>query len=254
MTLVFALVSSTPLVRPRDLHRMCDALETCALHCAQAWRREPPAVVVCDDVSKLPAYASPVVFVDNGTDMDALAVHYYTPQRGPAARVYVDRGTLLNGGTDSLVERASHEINEALVSPQVNLWADHPDAERAESGVQVAVEVSDPLQDTYVVRDAGTDWQVSNFVTPHWFDARLRDYVPTADMRFDHAGRLRHPGHVGPEGYVVLRAPASVAPGGYGAGAWRTWLEDAHGQALALLDVRAGKGHAWARTKVRLGV
>jgi hypothetical protein len=244
----FALVTQTSLVKASELYRMASALEACAKHCAETWGRLAPAIDVCDDVDKLPKNAIPVVFVDSSTDMGAIGVHYWTPQRGPAARVYVEQTSGLNAGSSSVSEAASHEILEALVSPQVNLWADYPGEAGGHPHAQVAVEPADPCQDTYVVTVGGTSWQVANFATPEWFDKRYAGYVPTSELKFDYAGRLRGAGKVGPEGYVVLRAPAAV--GGY-----VTWLEDAWGPVDKLQNSkrREAKAHAWSRTKVRLG-
>ena len=243
----FGLLTETRLVTAAELHRMAPALEECARHCALAWGRLAPCVDVFDDVRKLPGDVIPVVFVDSDTDMGAIGVHSWTPQRGPAARVYVDQTSGLNSGSASTSEAASHEILEALVSPQVNLWADYPRSLR-HPRAQVAVECCDPMQDTYAITTGGSRWLVSNFVTPEWFDARLTDYLPSAQLKFDHCGRLRGAGVLGPEGYLVLRAPAAV--GGY-----VTWLEDGRGpfERLASSTKRAAIAHAWSRTKARMG-
>lgn len=248
MSLLFALISQTKLVPPGDLYRLTHALEHGAGHCAHAWGLLPPAIVVCDDLAKLPATAHPIVFVDDFSDPSALGIHYWDPLRGIAARVYVGNTSGLNSGRDSVSEVASHEIAEALVDPRAAMWVDHPSS--TIPGVQVSLEVCDPVQDTYKIRATGTDWMVANFVTPEWFDARFMDHEAMATLLahgggFDHSRTLQYPGEIGLEGYAVLRRPA--------ANGYAMYLETYHRAGSPdAVTLSAAKQHQWARTQRRL--
>lgn len=252
MSYLFALISQTKLVRTSDLFRLSRALEQNAADCARAWGKAPPAIVVCDVVEKLPLTAQPVVFLDNGTDPSALAIHYWDPLRGPAARVFVESASGFNTGDHSVCESASHEILEALVDPMTRLWADHPDPARKRQHVQMALEVADPVQDHYTVQCNGTDWKVSNFVTPQYFDPGFNDLAAMQTLRkhggsLDFMGNLKKPGEIGPFGYAVLRKPDPAGGGGY-----LTWLENASGSFESFATkVTAAKRHTWARTHRR---
>jgi hypothetical protein len=226
VSLTFALVSKTPLVRERDLYKLAQALELNAQHCAAAWGLEAPAVEVMDDDRALPRRCHPVVFVaDTDADPGALAVHYYDVLRGgPAAVIYVDRATAFNDGHSAVSELAAHEVTESLCNPRANVWLPMP----GRPGVQVVQEVADPVQTSYMVRAAGTSFLVANFVHPSWFSAAALD----EEMRlrvlrgagFDHARQLSQAATLHPEGYVVLRAIDAAT------GKWSYWFEDAAGK------------------------
>lgn len=216
----FCLVSYTDLVAPAELFSLSKALEVNARHCAQAWGLPAPTVDVISTEGKLPRWGAALLFVDDSTQHpDALAVHWWNSLRGmPAGRVYCDRSSGLMTGRYSISEAASHEVVEALVDPRVDQWADMP----GRPGVQVAVEVGDPVQTHYVIESDGRPWRVSNFVTPDWFrldlvgDEDARDFL-AAGGRFDYSGELKHPGEVTGEGYVILRE--------WDGAKWRYWDE-----------------------------
>lgn len=230
MSLLFALVSETRLLSTIDLWRMKGPLERSAAQCADVWGLAPPAIEVADNATRLPAWAHPVVFVDDSKDPGALAVHYYDPVRGgPACRVYVPRSTGMNEGSQSLFESADHEIKEALCNGRLDIWLEHPDPMRA--GVWIPREVADSGQDTYELRYGTAVWQAANFVTPYWFlreffvDEQLRRRLRGSGRGFDFAGRLSMPGELGAAGYVVLRAHGND-------GCWRVWAEWSDGTLL----------------------
>lgn len=228
MASLFALITHSHHVSSSELYYMAAALEINARHCAAAWRREAPAVVVCDHESKLPGWASPVLFVDGTSDAGFLAEHYYDPQRpGPAARVFCDQSSGIREGSNSLCESAAHEILESMIDPMVNLWMDAP----GRPGAQMALEICDPVQNHYLV---GSDklWPVANFVLPAY-------YRPgTTGLPYDHKGTLHAPGAIGNEGYTVLRDQ-------HGA-----WAENRDGRMSGFAG-RPGKSHPMARTFLR---
>jgi hypothetical protein len=232
MGLLFALISETTLVKPSDLYRLSKPLEQSGQHCAIDWDRAPPAVVVCESRIGLPQFCQPIVFIDDDTDPGLLAVHYWNPiLLAPAARVYVNRASGLVSGQFSVSEAASHEIVEALIDPRCDLWTDCP----GRVGVDIALEVGDPVQDAYLVDGVA----VSNYVTPAYFDTRLADALVASSFiaqggKFDRLGTLPRAGTIGPEGYAVFRD------------ATHRWLEDAGGPEIA--QAKPGAAHFMART------
>ncbi len=200
----FALCDPQRLVDPDDLWHMAKALEANAGHCAVAWDLPPPAVTMIDDARALPAISNvhPVVLVGEGGREGLLAVHSWDWVRYvTTSRVYVHKASGLRGGRQSICEAAGHEITEALVDPLINQWRVHPQDPK----VHVALEVADPVQDTYDLlitwRRETVRWPVANFVLPAWFDA-------SSPGPYDHAGTLTAPGQLGPEGYAILRDPS----------------------------------------------
>lgn len=204
---LFALVTQTERVRTEQLYSMAKALEVNAIECANVWGKATPAIVVIDDVKHLPNSCHPVIFMDEHVNKDYLAVHSWDWWRqGPAASVFVAHTSGVVTGRYSACEAASHEIVEAIVNPEVNLWVDH--GERP--GVQMALEVADMVQDHYYIGVDGAQFPVSNFVTPAYFRKDLLD--PTAaeaflsGSTFDRLGTLKKPFAIGPEGYAILRS------------------------------------------------
>jgi hypothetical protein len=232
MSLLFVLISATPLVRTADLYGMARAIEVGAKNCADAWQLAPPAVDVCADATSLPDGCCPVVFVDDNSDPGALAVHFVSDRFQPAARVYMNNASGVNTGDWSASEGASHEVLEALCDPLCDAWHTHP----TRPGIEVALEVSDPVQGFYFVEAAGQRWRVSNFVLPAWFE-----HHPDGGF-FDWMSELHEAGEVGANGYVILRDKTGA-----------TWTEDAFG-ARSMAAKKPGAAHPWARSSRRLAV
>lgn len=245
---LFCLISETPLVRYSELFRMANALETNAAHCARVWQKQAPAIVVVDDIGRIPGDCQPIVFTDKGGPDGVLAEHYYDPLLGgPACRVYVENAGGMNLGPDSLSSAASHEIVEALVDPRVDQWVDHP----TRPGVQMALEVADPVQDAYPLESHNTRWDVSNFVTPRYWDARLvgrPDLVQALKDRgegLDWLGRIEAPGELLAGGYAVFRKWDNLSK------TWNTWAEyGASGGSFTAQQLTA-KRHPGSRTRRR---
>jgi hypothetical protein len=218
-----ALFDKAGLLTTRDLLVMSRALDINGQHRAASWGFDAPVFVVRRDESRLQDGEMALVFVtDEEGDPGALAVHYWDGTRGePAGRVYVDRASGLSTGRYSVCESVSHEV-EALNNPRLNQWRLHPDAARAAAGHELALEDSDPTQDTYEVvapdeYGRPIKWPVANFVLPAWFEAD-----DGSARRVDFAGRLSRPGEIGPEGYAVVRGPRA-------GGGREVWLEDGSG-------------------------
>lgn len=198
-----ALIDESESITGGHLQEMAMALEANARHCATAWGLPAPMVEPWK-VGRvaLPHGTLPLYFTDDTSeDPGALAVHYVENGR-PSGRVYVGRGTGMNIGEESLFEAASHEIVEMIVNPHLKNWRFMQDR----PGVQVALEVADPVQDWYPIDDGKKVWQASNFVKPRWFGMRNPEGTPPESL--DHKGTLSRPGEVGPEGYVILLTQA----------------------------------------------
>jgi hypothetical protein len=253
MALALVIVNETMRASARDLVNLSLALEQNAQHIAKGWGIVAPTIDVVDKMDRVPGHYHPMRIVE-GSDDDpgAGAVHYFDVLRGgPAAVIYADRASGFNVGSFSVAEALSHEL-ELLCNPQVNLWLPHPDPSRV--GVQCAREICDPLQSTYDITIRGVPWKMCNFVLPSWFDQSAHD--PEIKRRimagagFDHAKKLDHPGHIGGEGYVVLRKRNEH-------GAWEMWFEAANGQRFGSAPVKnplelAHKALASSRSKALL--
>lgn len=237
--LLFALVSETKAVRPRDLYWVAKGAQVNAAHCAEGWSKEPPVVTVFDSHEKLPrgVRCQPIVVVDESSDPGILAEHYVDAWWGPVARAYAANASGVLTGDESLSEAICHEVCEALVDPLVNLWDDDG----------YALEVCDATQTTYPVRVWGwkgmTEVPVANFVTMAWFDRSLED-IRTRNTflagggRFDYTSELPGPFAIGPYGYAIWRGPHGV--------------ETLWGARRSLsARRRAAVAHPWSRTMTR---
>lgn len=223
--MIAALISETRMISPSELYRLREALLVNATHLAEAYMLSaPPQVVVIDKDSKLPEGCFPIVFVGEGGKPGTLGEHWFDGRRGvPAARVFVENTTALNSGPYSVSEVASHELLEAVTNERLAIWIEHP----RRPGVQIAYECADPTQDHYPVRVHGTDWLVSNFVTPFWYQSRwvgAHDDVAVLERDFgyglDWCKRLKQPGEISGEGYAVFRDKSHPE---------RRWSEDIGG-------------------------
>lgn len=233
----FVLVTATTLVRPRDLGALRGALETNAQHLASLWGYEPPAIDVFASARTLPDFCIPIMMLDESTDtVGVLADHGWDAARHmPFLRVFVQQASGLVSGEWSVSKSTSHEILEAIVDPRCDLWTDMP----GRPGVDLAFEVSDPVQDDYAIGDV----LVSNFVTSSFFNARLADPAAAAEFvaaggRFDFKGTLQRAGAIAPSGYLILRDST------------HRWTENAAGEPASLS--KPGAEHPLSRTERRL--
>ena len=88
----------------------------------------------------------------------------------------------------------SHEVIEAYVDPDLNLWAEGP------RKTLWAYEACDPVEESsYTVSVDGRRVGVSNFVYPTWFDLEF-----ARGDRFDHLRETTGPFHVA-SGYANYR-------------------------------------------------
>lgn len=240
MSLLFALIAETALVQPSQLYMIARAVEKGAKDCAEAWGKEPPAVDVFEARRGLPDGCCPIVFIDDQTELQVLADHYWDPLRLlPAGRVWANRATDLFLGGEALSVLTSHEVDEALVDGPCDGWDPCP----GRPGVKIAREVCDPVQTEYVITTPNGAIAVANFVTPSYLDTSLADFgeaqsFRSAGGRFDFKGELGYAGQIGINGYAILLDETHV------------WDEGPTG-AFSAAKAYPGKMHPWSRTERR---
>jgi hypothetical protein len=154
-------------------------------------------VVALGDPRNIPSGVSPIIIVDR-TPGDFAGVHTIT-QGVPWAMVSTKRDWAL---------AASHECVELLVDPSGEAThssiglalVDGAVRETAEA-FDYLLEACDPIEDTDHAYDIG-GIRVSDFYTPHYFDAAVR-----AGVRYSFNGALTRPREVRPNGYLSWRHP-----------------------------------------------
>lgn len=208
--MIIALATETRLVTAADMYAMIEPLRVHMHHVATAYMLgDTFSVILVDREKRAPSGATTVVFVEKGTDPNTIAHHYFDYGRlAPAARVFVENTSGLNAGGHSVFESLCHEANEAKCNGELAVWMPHP----MRPGVEIAYEVSDPTQDSYVIQHAGTKWQAANFVTPHWWRKDLVGQpvqIEWIEKRYgyglDWARRMSSPGQILSGGYAVMR-------------------------------------------------
>lgn len=178
-----------------------------------------------------------LVFLDDADAANALGYHDITPDGLPLGKVFV-KTTKRSGELVSVT--ASHELEEMLVDPSINLLA---------TGVisvedAYAYEVSDAVEDSPFITVDGIPH--SNFVLPSYFE----DFHPSG-TKYDQLG--------------VLTRSFSLAPGGYMAilkgGSWtqifgslekeRVFLKEDRRQHRSELRMRKLRGEKFKRSLFR---
>lgn len=134
---------------------------------------------------------------DDAEQASSLFSGSFTDANFPFAKIFVKND--LNSGT-SLSVTMSHTIMEMLADPYANLSV--ADDESRLWGV----EVCDPCEnDKYAYKVGG--FLVSNFVTPAWFQSKVKD------ARFDFQGKLKHPFELLPGGYATYLELTKIQEG-----------------------------------------
>lgn len=188
-----AVVNRSAHVRPAELRRMVAA---CALQLrrdvAPAWGRLPAPVKAHGSADEAPTDALVLTLLDRPADAEnLLGVHGEVAKNGrPYGEVYPNR--ILDAG-ESISHVLSHEILEAFINPDLNLWAE------GRPGEMWAYEICDPVHaDAYPVDIAGHEVLVANFVYPAWFDIQRQVGAP-----LDHLGLVKRPFQIRPRGYAI---------------------------------------------------
>lgn len=161
---------------------------------------------VVPEIRFVPSGGDPVFLIPGGGIMGAGGAHeqpgptvfgnFRTPSAFAATGDAQDRFTVTGRGHSrvSWTVALSHEVMEMLVNPNVTRKAPHRFHHR-----RVWVEVADAVEaDVYRVDGV----QVSDFVTPRWFEFSNVNF-----MRYDFMGKLSAPYTLAPGGYM----PGSAA-------------------------------------------
>lgn len=241
--MLFALCTTTPLVTQRDLYFVARALEPVAGEFADAWGLVRPAIVVCASPDSLRRECQPVICTEKDElDTGFEAYHRKDAFHGTLSRAFVLNATGMFTGGNSISERISHEVLEALGDPYCDLWTHMPGRL---SSHMTPIEVCDPLQDVVVVHDDGNKVEIANYVHRSFYDDRLSDPEAAASFlasggKFDRLGTLSFAGQIGPEGYAVFKDTTTGAK----------WMETSAGRVGG--STKPGAAHPAARTMRRL--
>lgn len=193
------VVNSSTLVSDADVRHMTRAVaKQVKLHACPLWDKAPIPVVFSSSVQDAAPGMWVIAILDDPDQADALGWH--TEDQGDLVygRVFA-RPALDNQVSVSSV--LSHEVLETLVDPNANLWADDG------HGLLTALEVCDPVEsDSYSISVSGQPVQVSNFVTPAWFDS-----MAAIGEQFDYLGSVSSPFTMTAGGYMVNLSEGQVS-------------------------------------------
>lgn len=200
-----AIVDRTTRVSNRELRVMIAACrQQLERHVMPAWGGQRCPVTLYPSAKHVPRCSVGIMIrddYDQAADReDGLLGYHAENKRGVRwGRVFVapvlDSGGTVLGQGNSVSVTLSHEIIEAYVDPDVNLWAEG--AHRT----YWSYEACDPVEETsYTLRVDGHAVGVSNFVYPAWFDV---EHLP--HEHFDYLRLLRKPFEVLAGGYAVYR-------------------------------------------------
>lgn len=199
---VIAVVNRSPDLTARETRLLVKACRLqIARDVAPPWYFEPWPVRLYPSEEATPADSLLIVILEDEKGANSFGYHKESPQGRRYARVFtrpvLDAGGTVRHSPLSIAATLSHEVIEAFVDPDINIWAE------GRPGEMWAYEACDPVQDDgYPVRVAGRGggevW-VSNFVLPTWFD---RENPP--GTRYDHLGLLARPFHMTRGGYAIF--------------------------------------------------
>jgi hypothetical protein len=186
---VIAVVNESPDITDKQARLMTEACRLQIVkHVAPLWALEPWAVRFYTKEKYVPQDSLEIVILEDEENADALGYHHETPNGHRYGRVFT-RPVLGDGGAvteaaHSVSTVLSHEVIEAFIDPDINLWAE------GRPGEMWAYEACDPVQeDAYRIRANGRLVYVANFVLPTWFDLQnpkgtRYDYLRLVDKPF----------------------------------------------------------------------
>jgi hypothetical protein len=175
------------------------------LHVSPLWNKAPVPVVFLSRKEDAPPGAWVLGLLDDSDQAGALGWHSVSEDGLYYGRFFA-RPVLSNGGNAltnkklSIASVASHEVVELFCDPACNLYAE------ADAATEYAVEACDPVEaSSYPVSVDGIKVQVSNFVTPRWFDP-----MSPPHSTFDFLGELAEPFTMSSGGYVIKKINGQV--------------------------------------------
>src|SRR5262245_26214148 len=132
MSTIIAVINRSKKVSSRDVKHMTRACnKQIRLHVAPEWDCTPWKVMDFPASPKLPKDCLPIVIFDRASDPDAYGYHDEDESGRRYGRVFVnpifaDGGSVFGEG-NSVSVALSHEVIEAFVDPDINLWAEDED-------------------------------------------------------------------------------------------------------------------------------
>lgn len=162
-------------------------------HACPPWGKAVVPVIFYSVESDVPAGAWKIYCLDTSDQQGALGYHDETSGL-PYGRIFVKTCQQYKISPSSCL---SHEVLEALIDPNVNLWAD------SGKGYAVALEVGDPVEnDSYLHNGV----ELSNFVLPAWFDPQA-----TPGTQLDYMNKTKTPYTMSPKGYIIVMTEGKVS-------------------------------------------
>ena len=164
---------------------------------APAWECVPWKVRFYRRRSDLPKDCISIVIFDNADMADTLGYHSEDDEGRRYGRVFVNPtldadGSILGTG-DSVSVTLSHEIIEAFIDPDLNLWAE------GRRDLMWAYEICDPVEShSYRIKVGRRFVGVSNFLYSTWFDLEN-----PPNTRTDHLDVTTRPFRLAPGGSAV---------------------------------------------------
>ncbi len=136
---------------------------------APAWECVPWKVKFYRQRSDLPKRCIAIVIFDDADEPDTLGYHSEDSEGRRFGRVFVkptiEAGGSILGTGDSVSVTLSHEVIEAFIDPDLNLWAE------GRRDLMWAYEICDPVEShSYRIKMGKRFVGVSNFVYSAWFD------------------------------------------------------------------------------------
>ena len=194
-----AIINKSTLVSAADVTRMTAAVyRQVKWQVSKAWELKPPLVVEAADEASAPVGATKVMIFDDADVAGALGYHDVGPDGLPYGKVFAKVSLDNNVSVSSVL---SHETCEIVGDAHANYWADAPD------GKSYALELCDPVEsDSYMINVNGVNVEVSNFVTPDFFDT-----VQVAGAKFDWLGKLTAPFTMTKGGYLIVRTDGTAS-------------------------------------------
>lgn len=232
------IVNGSKRVSNGDVYAACGAI-TAQIRdqVAPAWGRQPVSVQFAADPASIAETEQVITLLDSPDTDGALGYHYETNDQ-VLGKVFsnpvLDNGGTALGskdalGTPSVSSVLSHEVLELFCDPDTNLYVDGPAIDK---GSCYALEICDAVEgDGYIVGAGDQDVQVSNFVTPTYFDGEA-----TAGP-FDFLGKLTGPFTLDKNGYLIVRSSPGTEAQVFGESmpAWKRELKAKVGRGAARL-------------------
>jgi len=196
---VVAVVNESSDITDRQARLITKACHVqIAKHVAPLWYFEPWPVRFYTRGKDAPKNSLVVVILEDEEAADGLGYHDETPAGLRYARVFtrpvLEEDGSVHHGAHSISAALSHEVIEAFIDPDLNIWAE------GRPGEMWAYEACDPVQeDAYRIRANGRYVYVSNFVLPTWFD--LQNPKGT---HYDYLRRVKKPFEMTRGGYAIF--------------------------------------------------